>query len=95
MAKRYRRNPDELIRDLQTKIGELEKKAQAQKLSKDPAVKVMRLVRMYLRKALGLVRPGGPFTADFIKDASSFLEELDTNLMGLGARRPRRRRKGG
>ena len=94
MGKRYRRSPEELIQDYKTKIAELEQKRKSLEMAKDPAVKAMRMVRMHLRKACGLSKSGGPFAGDFNKQATSFLETLDTVLVGFGARRPRKRRRG-
>ncbi len=93
MAKRIRRNPGQLIEDLQHKIAELEQKKQAHQHGKDPAVKTMRLARMYLRKALDLAKPDGPLPAALLRQGQSFLVDLDQSLMALGARKPRARRK--
>jgi hypothetical protein len=94
MAKRYRRNPQELITDLQQRISELEKKQQILNMGKDPAVRSMRLVRMYLRTAVGSMKGGSPLPAELGREATAFLDVLDHHLVRLGARKARRRRKG-
>jgi hypothetical protein len=93
VAKRIRRNPGQLIEDLQQKIAELEQKKQAHAYGRDPVVKIMRLVRMYLRKALDLAKPDGPLPPVLLRQGQAFLADLDEGLVALGARKPRPRRK--
>ena len=93
MARRARRTHQQMMEDLQKKITELELKAKARELGKDPAVKSMRMVRMHLRKACGLAKAGSPFSGDFVRQAQSFLDTLDAVMVQFGARKPRKKRK--